>query len=77
MTSFHEIRNKCHENLQLNCDTIDLVIQRLDKQDATTLVSGGKGPTGNVLVPFMRDGVQRGWVVNFKITELLDYLDGQ
>lgn len=77
MSMIELIRNKCHENLQLGCDTVDLVIQRLDKQDATTLVSGGKGPTGNVLVPFIHGGVQRGWVVNFQITELLDYLDGK
>lgn len=77
MNSVQQIKTKCYENLRLGCDTVDLVIQRLDKQDATTLVSGGRGPTGNVLVPFISGGVQRGWVVNFDIAQLLDYFDAQ
>lgn len=66
------IKEKCLDNLALGCDTIDLVIDR-PRDEAEYL--GPDGPRGEVLVPYIKDGVQRGWVVNFKIQEVLDYLD--
>lgn len=65
------IYQKCLDNLQLGCDTVDLVIDR-PREEAEFLAPDG--PRGEVLVPYIKDGVQRGWVVNFKISEVLHYL---
>jgi len=68
----NEIIKKCLDNLKLGCDTIDLVVNR-DREDAAFLAPDG--PRGEVLTPYIKDGVQRGWVVNFQIVEVLDYFE--
>lgn len=68
----NEIIEKCLDNLKLGCDTIDLVINR-DRDEAEYLAPDG--PKGEVLVPYIKDGVQRGFIVNFKIVEVLDYFE--
>lgn len=69
------IKQKCEDNLAAGVPTVDLVINR-EKDEAEYLAPGKKGPKGVVLVPYVKQGIQSGWVVNFNCQQLLDYFNG-